>query len=180
MILGALAGCGGEELDEPSEAGEFIALPRDFAGYRAWWSVEVGEGSVEESHLGVRRRVYVNRRPEKGATSFPQGTILVKTGAGGELDGTVGNEVHAMVKRGGSFNAAASVGWEWFELEADENAPGIVWRGSAAPTGEGYLCRAGDADGGMIEVDCNQCHSAARTNDFVLGPELLLEAVAAP
>jgi hypothetical protein len=179
-LLVLLAACGSEEADERAEAGEFIALPRDFAGYAKWWSVEVGEGSVDESHLGVKRRVYVNRRPEPGATSFPVGTILVKTGAGGELDGTVGHEVHAMVKRGGTFNAAQAVGWEWFELEQDKDAPGVVWRGERAPNGEGYLCQSSDPDGGVIEVDCNQCHTAGRQNDFVLGPELSLDVLAEP
>jgi hypothetical protein len=169
--------CGGEEntnMQTPEQ--EFIALPKDFAGYEKWWHVAVGEGSVDSVHPGAQRHVYVNKLPEAGATEFPTGTVIVKVGAGGELTGTTGDEIHAMVKRGGTFNSAGAVGWEWFELKETTvpGSPGIVWRGESAPSGHGYKCVTTANDAGVIEIDCNDCHAAARSNDYVIGPPLSL------
>jgi hypothetical protein len=176
LLLGAA--CGGEE-NTPAQSTEqeFIALPKDFAGYEQWWNVAVGEGSVDSVHPGAQRRVYVNKRPEESASEFPVGTVIVKVGAGGELTGTTGTEVHAMVKRGGTFNSAGAVGWEWFELKASSaGTPGIVWRGESAPSGHGYKCVTTANDAGVIEIDCNDCHAAARSNDYVIGSPLSLSS----
>jgi hypothetical protein len=179
FALACAAACGDDAAERPSEQEpEFIALPRDFAGYEKWWNVPVGEGSVDSAHPGPTRRVYVNVKPEPGATEFPVGTVMVKVGAGGELNGTVGTEVHAMVKRGGTYNAAGAVGWEWFELEdTASGTPAIVWRGTNAPSGHGYKCISTSDDAGVIEIDCNDCHASARANDYVLGPALSLSEV---
>jgi hypothetical protein len=178
-MLALSVGCGDDaEPAGPADAPEFIALPTDFAGYETWWNVAVGEGTVDGAHPGPARRVYVNVKPDRDAAEFPVGTVIVKVGAGGELTGTTGTEVHAMVKRGGTFNSQGAVGWEWFELKpTSSGTPSIVWRGTNAPSGHGYKCVSTSNDAGVIEIDCNDCHAAARSNDYLLGPALSLPDV---
>jgi hypothetical protein len=158
-----------------AERDTFIALQSDFAGYTSWPSLDVTEESVDAVHTGTTgRRAYINVLPGEGDVAFAVGTIIVKTGAGGELTGDTGTEVHAMVKRGNAFNPDGARGWEWFELDVDDDPnasadviePGIVWRGFAPPDGHGYGCTVG-ADCDEAIVDCNGCHLDSIGNDYV-------------
>ncbi len=160
-LLGAAA-CGADPPPRrglpPTPGGVFVALERDFQGFRAWErAVLPGTGAQSITHLAGRRTEYVNARPPGGAAAFPVGTILVKeieTGA------PAGHQLFAMVKRGGGFNARGARGWEWFELRARrDGSVGIVWRGLNAPDGESY---GGDPMGG-----CNGCHETAMDHDYV-------------
>jgi hypothetical protein len=87
--------------------------------------------------------------------------------------------VHAMVKRGGTFNKRGALGWEYFELKQNaDGVPVIVWRGATPPTGEAYrnLLRQNDLDDGRMEADCNSCHVATE-NDAVLSDLLDLDSL---
>lgn len=148
----------------PGGEGEtFIALQSDFATFRSWPSQ--GVATADTGHVTGDRVVYLNAEPEAGVTSFPVGTILVKT-----IQWEGGEDVHAMAKRGGGFNPDGAVGWEWFELvSAEDGTPVIKWRGASPPEGESY----GSLPGGSTDTadtitgDCNQCHGALAANDFV-------------
>jgi hypothetical protein len=144
------------------EAESFVAMQVDFARYASWESFPVDTGDT--GHPEGDRIVYVNARPEDGATAFPVGTILVKT-----IAWSGGLDVHAMVKRGGGFNPDGATGWEWFELvPADDGTPVIKWRGAEPPSGEIYQSLPGSTDSGdAVTGDCNVCHAAAIANDFV-------------
>ena len=142
---------------------EFIALQSDFAAFRTWSSAEVAAGDT--GHAAGDRVVYVSAAPPPSAVSFPVGTILVKT-----ITTDSGEDLHAMVKRGGGYNADGAPGWEWFELvSATGGTPVIKWRGVAAPEGEAYGALPGSegdtAD--RITGDCNVCHAVRADNDFV-------------
>lgn len=151
----------------------FIAQNADFADYRSWPSVVVGEAAIENGHPAGERRVYVSHLPADDAEAFDVGTVFVKEGAGLEVEGGTGTEIHAMVKRGGGFNADGAVGWEWFELGlSTTNSPIIVWRGQEPPDGESYGCLLGDCASPLGQ--CNTCHQAATNNDFILSPGLTL------
>ncbi len=64
-----------------------------------------------------------------------------------------------MVKRGCGYNSDGATDWEWFELaNVDANDVTIVWRGVGPMNNDPYA--------GNPEL-CNDCHSLARTNDFV-------------
>lgn len=158
--LGA-ASCADDEATarEPSTVdAEFIAFERDFKGFQGWREVELGaihDGSVHTSGVRV---AYVNARIPPGTKVAPKGGIIVKIGG----IGTDARRVFAMAKRGGAYNASGARGWEWFELDDSQASPRIVWRGLGPPDGEAYA-------GGS---ECNVCHLAAETSDFVLGPEL--------
>ncbi len=169
-----LAACGdssgdasatGTDATDPGAGGTFIAFTPAFEGWRSWERFPLGEGSAQgQAHLAGPRTEYLNKRPPKGSTTFPVGTIIVK-----ELEvGALGDrKVFAMVKRGGTYNAASAPGWEWFELhnQPDGTMGAIVWRGFGPPAGEQY---GGDKDG------CASCHMGG--NDFVHGAALALSS----
>jgi len=153
--------CGPEfvERDAP-----FIALDRDFAGFRSWESFDGAAGA----HGGATHRTYLSERPPPGRTAFPVGTRMVKVvlaADGSELPGP-----HAMAKRGGDYNADAATGWEWFELGKTLSGNDVIaWRGQRPPREGEYQAGNGTGLGG----DCNACHVPA-TNDAVLDPKLSL------
>jgi hypothetical protein len=141
----------------------FIAFGRDFTGYKSWTRYEMaGVPAAGAVHTAGTRVVYVNRVPAAGAQAFPVGTMIVK-----EMMDT--GEIFARAKRGGDFNKSGASGWEWFDLKNDPAGVIIVWRGIAPPAGS---CAYGAVVGGV----CNDCHGAARTNDFVLSAALQLGA----
>lgn len=168
MIL-FLAGC----LDHdpiPGAAGDsFVAMQSDFTDFRGWEQTPVESGDT--GHVAGDRIVYLNTTPATDEATFPVGTILVKT-----IAWSGGMDVHAMVKRGGGFNAEGAPGWEWFELVLSEDgSPVILWRGEVPPDGEAYGQLPGqtaDTAGETVEGDCNTCHSIAAANDFVYTVDL--------
>jgi hypothetical protein len=136
-----------------TDAASFIAFAPSFASFRTWPSRTFAEAAAcGATHAGGPRTLYANRLPPPDASAFPVGTMLVISTA---LDG----RLYAQVKRGGGFNAAGAVDWEWFELaEADGNVV-IQWRGTAPP--------AGAMPPGKTDIGCNACHAAAGKEDFV-------------
>ena len=155
----------------------FIAQNADFGPWRSWPSVVVGTAPIQDGHPAGERRVFINQlvTDTDNSNAFAVGTIIVKQGAGLEVEGGTGTEIHAMVKRGGGFNLDGAVGWEWFELgETADKTPLIKWRGQEPPDGESYGCIAGACD--AVLGQCNTCHQSARDNDFVLSPALTIGA----
>lgn len=171
LVLSA-TGCLDHEPYAGNEAEQFIALQRDFAEFRSWESYDLGDAAIEPNgHPSGPRRVYINRLPDPGSKRFPTGTMIVKTRGDGAPSTW---EVHGMAKRGGDFNAAGALGWEWFDLRistSDEVA--VVWRGTAPPAGHGYRTEGAETVGATTG-DCNACHLDARANDFVMTPHLRL------
>ena len=148
---------------------EFIAFARDFEGYEAWEHFDfpgvdggtLPDGGPGTFHTAPDRRVFLNHRPDAGATAFPMGTIIVK-----EMAGSVVSEprTFAMAKQGGTFNSNGAKGWRFYELARATNGQLlIVWQGFGPPAGEKY----GGTD------TCNGCHAAASaTRDSILSPPL--------
>ena len=171
FALCLFGGCLDHEL--PPDDGtpdSFIALQRDFGGYAGWMQYDLGDAVIEGHPLG-HRVMNVSRLPDPGAKTFPVGTTIVKTIEAGERKDWI---MHAMVKRGGDYNARGAHGWEWFELKlATNDTPVIIWRGEQPPNGERYGCLMTACD--ETAPDCNQCHEAAATNDFVLADALRLD-----
>lgn len=167
----ALGAC--DEAPASPAPGEFVAIERDFAGFDRWTVFARGTGAaIPPAHLAGEGFVYVSALPPHGATEFPVGTMIVRVTTGG---GPAEWEAHAMVKRGGDYNAAGARGWEFFDLRLDAATdpltPRVVWRGESPPMGDGYSV----PDGGAI-LGCNHCHSVAEDNDSVLGDELDLRS----
>ncbi len=107
-------------------------------------------------HTTGPRKVYINKKPCHGETSFPVGTIIVKEVDMGDIPD---RQVFAMVKRGSDFDSAGAVGWEWFELtNVDDTTETVLWHGVAPPLADGYL----NLNGG-----CNGCHAVNPANDYV-------------
>lgn len=166
-----------EEVDAQPDPAVFIAFARDFIEFRTWRQYVLensvspltpaphDDGGVEDTDAGTAhvtgpRTVFINKIPPPRATQFVVGTVIVKAMTGSA-------DLFAMVKRGGNYNAKGAVGWEWFRLSTGrDSTPVIVWRGLTPPTGDNYS----GASGGT----CNDCHEAARPNDFVHSPWLRL------
>lgn len=181
LVLAALSalvlcGCLDNELPPDAALGDddaFIAVPRDFCGFRDWMAFELRDVTM---HAGVSGKVvvYLKQLPPTGATSFPVGSMVVKTVEAGEQSGW---EVHAMVKRGAGFNARGALGWEYFDLGLDDDCtPTVHWRGDHAPRDHGYKSLPGLEQETGATVDCNSCHGAAgaRENDAILSKPLRL------
>src|SRR5882724_6545597 len=111
-------GCGPPPDSNP-DAGErpFIAFASSFNGYRSWRSTPAtapaGAPQPPEALHGAHLVAFINQAPQHGSTEFPIGTIIVKEPDpdGGAVDGGL---TFAMAKRGGNFDSAGAVNWEWF------------------------------------------------------------------
>ena len=165
--LGLSIGCGGSGAsDQPADGGPvFIALDRDFAAYDTWTLFQFEGESQGRVHPTGTRKVYINKLPALGANKFGVGTMIVKEIF--DKNPPAHTVYHAMVKRGGGFNASdgGARDWEYFEIvRPDGGTPSIDWRGIAPPPGKGY----GAAFGGL----CNDCHGLAGGNDYVQSPPL--------
>ena len=138
----------------------FVAMQADFASFKRWEAIPVA--TADTGHVAGDRVVYINNRPSVEEIVFPVGTMFVKTIAWED-----GTDIHAMVKRGGGYNADGAFGWEWFELvESEDGTPVIRWRGEEAPEPGSY--GADEADTAeTVSGDCNVCHGAFAANDYV-------------
>ena len=160
--------CGHHEAPPPTPLDgnqTFVAFPATFQSFRTWTSFHdqgpADDGTFPAAVLGPRTQ-YINHAPPHGASEFPVGTVIVEARESGDMN------IFAGVKRGGDYNKAGAVKWEWFELteDATTKAVAVLWRGTAPPAG-GY--------GGGITAGCNECHVACgSTNDYVCSPELQL------
>jgi hypothetical protein len=168
-----LLSCGGSK--SGSDSGQpppdvFIAVEHDFAVWTQWQSYDLGDQPADTVHLGGHRTIYLNKAPPHGSTEFPVGTIMVKTVVADADGGTTPDggtsQIFAMAKRGGDYNAEGAVGWEWFELASTDQPAIWIWRGYQPPAGQGY--------GGVAGGQCNTCHMAAASNDYVESPAVLL------
>ncbi len=159
--------------DAPGDDGAdlFLAQNADFAALASWPSI-TETGVIDGGHVATPRTIRISALPGPDASSFAAGTIIVKEGVVDD-----GDEIHAMVKRGGGFNASGARGWEFFELQrATDGTPLIAWRGEEPPEGEGYGCVSGSCTT-TTTTSCNACHGSAFDNDFVLSPALTLGAL---
>ncbi len=151
----------------------FIATDEDFAPFRSWERVALGDQPLS-GHPPGPRFGYLNHRAPAGASAYPVGTIIVKT-VEPSSDFTQW-DVFAMVKRGGNFNAMGAKNWEFFRLKIDPGGtPYILSRGITAfdPSmdGGGYF---GPVAGALADL-CNSCHgtAASAATDHVLSPLLV-------
>lgn len=155
-----LSACGGVPSVPDAGSQTFIALTRDFAGFRSWRHFD-GANQDAAGHPMGANTLFINRDVPTGSDTFPVGTIIVREQY--PSDGGTTPELHAMAKRGASFNTMGAHGWEWFELtETSEGVALIYWRGAEPPSGESY------SNGIVVTSDCNGCHSMAVDNDSVM------------
>jgi hypothetical protein len=179
----ALAACSGG--DAPLDAGaQFVAADSDFASFTSWLSIKLPDSDpVSDLVYPAGSRVaFLNRRPPPGATRYPVGTVIVKAIERATPEDW---EIFARVKRGGGFNAAGAVDWEFFllRLRAD-GTPYITSRGMApSDDGRGDMglpsAAGGYFTGGAIQP-CNLCHGESKfaANDYIMSPLLLPSATA--
>jgi hypothetical protein len=166
LWLLALVGCGSAASDDtaaPDASDTFIAFASHFQDFRQWTSWHddgpADDGTWPSEVLGPRT-LYINQAPPHGSSEFPVGTIIVEAKESGL------KPIFAGVKRGGHYNFAGALDWEWFEIQETDNGVIIVWRGVGAPLGDTY---GGDPNG------CNSCHvNHCADNDYICAPALQL------
>lgn len=151
----------------------FVALDSDFAPFRSWQRVALGSDPLP-GHPPGPRFGYRNKPAPHGAKAYPVGTMLVKTIEPANVDPSAW-EIFAMVKRGGNFNPAGAVDWEFFRLRIINGQPHILSRGLTAidpdaDGGSGYFGSLGNA---FVDM-CNSCHgtTASAATDHVLSAAL--------
>jgi hypothetical protein len=177
LVVGVAFACACSSDGSTGDAGSpdvFIAFASAFYGFHDWpisvpamGPPEVGDAMTNTVHAGQPLVAYLNKAPPHGSTEFPIGTIIVKEVNAGDL---TTRQIFAMVKRGGGFNSAGAVNWEWFELQNtdDPNLPvNILWSGFGPPSGESY---------GGNPATCNDCHEGAQANDYVWTQNLQLSS----
>src|SRR5262245_4827739 len=162
----AVAGC------EQGHNLTFIALDSDFADFRSWKRVPLGDAPLV-GHPPGQRFGYLNHAAPRGATAYPVGTLIVKTVEATPVPEQW--EIFAMGKRGGNFNAGGARNWEFFRLRFGGGVVHIVSRGLTAidpeaDGGGGYL---GNLESGFADL-CNGCHGtpASAATDHILSPAL--------
>jgi hypothetical protein len=165
VAVGAVAtGCSTTAAGDAGASGAIVlADSASFSCFRNWPSTPgVGPAGAPDPsaatdggiHAGPMT-TYINMKPPHGSTSFPVGTIIVKEQNDPPL---MQRQIFAMVKRGGDYNAAGAVNWEFFELQnMDSCNVSIVW--SRIPLGT-------DPYASNPNV-CNDCHFLAQSNDYV-------------
>jgi hypothetical protein len=175
LACAAATGCSAATGDSTGAGGDgatFLPFTSDFEGYPSWksYSVPHGPGPDNVHDPDAPLVAYINQLPPPGATEFPVGTIIVKEVATGD---EVGRTAFSMAKRGGGYNAAGAVDWEWLELTrlADDMAQ-IDWSGT------GPMGGSADPYAGDPEV-CNGCHVDAVGNDYVWSTPLNLTTLEA-
>jgi len=161
-----ITACGGSQGPSDSGGPTFVAYASTFQPFRMWTSFQdpgpPDDGTYPASVLGPRTQ-YINTTPPHGSTAFPTGTVIVEV----RMDT---GKIFSGVKRGGGYNAAGAINWEWFELQ-EASGPGstvsIVWRGVGPPPGDTY--------GSDPSNTCSSCHAMCGAgNDYVCSPKLQL------
>jgi hypothetical protein len=169
LVALTAVGCStGPTAATPDDSELFQAVSSSFSGFCSWKSAPAtttGDDAGDGLHGLGPLTVYWNQSPPHGATSFPNGTIIVKAN---ETADPTQRTIFAMVKRGGDFNSSGAVGWDWYSLQQTTAACDVInilWNATVPPGGESY---AGTPIG-----DCNGCHTKT-TNDAVWDSALQL------
>lgn len=169
MLQLVVSGCLTDDtVVDPDAPKTFVAQERDFQTFQTWQSFLVdADGTQSGAHMGGKVTAYVNTLPPKGSTTYPVGSMIVKTIETG--DPTKWN-IHSMVKRGGDFNLSGAKGWEYIELQYNTNNVAVIlWRGEAPPLNHGYEALT---PAGTITMKCNDCHATSKDTDYVMTPDL--------
>ena len=168
------SGCLDDEMDPALAGGSgstFIALERDFQSFLGWSRTQVGDAEIVGGHAAGPRFAYLSTPPVAG--KFPVGAMIVKTVEVGDASTW---SIHAKAKRGGGFNPSGAINWEWFELRiVGTNEVTILWRGAQPPKDHGYESLPGLGATTAMDGDCNSCHAAASSADYLLSPVLQMQ-----
>lgn len=145
----------------------FIAMQSDFADLFEWPRWQVPDiGSTHGHQRGEPSYIYVKGEIPEWGEPLALGTIIAKTVERGEPGEW---EIHAMVKRGGGFNAGGCVEWEWFDLRLNENrVPVVIWRGEGNEANPGGYGRRLDG----TPIGCNDCHAQVPHTDYTFARAL--------
>jgi hypothetical protein len=159
----------GAEVPDGGPPTVFIAQTEDFMNYEDWTSFNEDDAHGEGAGTTTVFLKYVYEMPPRGATSFPVGTIVVKT-----MQATDGSmfSIHAMAKRGNGFNSGGARGWEFFELAlSPQGVPFYLWRGVNPPTGDQYraILSKNNVEASTPELKCNDCHASSNFRDGTSG-----------
>jgi hypothetical protein len=157
-LLFSATACGGGKRADSGDAGMFVAVDGDFAGFQSWFGgvlpSDVLDGNV---YPPGTRFGFVNHRVPPGTKAYPPGTVIVKAIESPAGDPTQWH-VFAFAKRGGDFNAAGAIGWEFFLLRLDAGGTPTITSRGLAPANDGFDMDTLSYTPGGAAGSCNICH----------------------
>ncbi|HEX4456565.1 MAG TPA: hypothetical protein VIA18_01265 [Polyangia bacterium] len=162
LAVVASSSCGGGHgggSDMTSPVPEFIVQDSDVAGFTSWYSQPFVADPLSDIVYPPGSRVgFINHLAPAGATAYPLGTIIIKA-IENSTDPTTW-ELFGMSKRGGDYNAAGAVGWDFMLLRFQDGVPHIYSSG-LTPIVDGNPDMGAINEGSYFaggQIACDVCH----------------------
>lgn len=166
LLVGSAA-CGGSKMAKVVDASAgapsvFVAQDSDFAGWQDWFGGILAPNILDgDVYPPGTRWGYVNHRVPPGTTVYPTGTVMIKLIESPKNDPTIWH-AFGFAKRGGDYNPAGAVDWEFLLLRLDAaGTPTITDRG-IAPANDGFDMDTGSYTPGGAAGSCNICHGQSK------------------
>lgn len=174
LVIGAVACGGGKKASTTTDDGpEFVAQNSDFAGFLGWFHGVLPPNQLSGIVYPPGTQVgFVNQRTSD--STYPKGTIVIKAIENPARDAT-NWEVFAFAKRGGDYNAAGAVGWEFFLLRVDHDGNPYITSRGLAPNVDGFDMGTGSYSPGGAAGSCNICHGL---QDYAKSDHIISELMA--
>ncbi|HWE28365.1 MAG TPA: hypothetical protein VHB97_10205 [Polyangia bacterium] len=175
LLFGATA-CGGSNMAKVVDASAngdssmFMAEDSDFADWQSWFGGVLAPNLLDgDVYPPGTRWGYVNHRVPPGTSVYPEGTVLIKLIESPKDDPTLWH-AFGFAKRGGGYNAAGAVGWEFFLLRLDAAGTPTIQSRGIAPAFDGFDMDSGSYTPGGSAGSCNICHQlpAFKPTDYII------------
>lgn len=159
LAVVASSSCGGGGAAKSPPVQQFIIQDSDIADFTSWYSQPfVADPSADIVYPPGSRVGFINHVAAPGTTSYPVGTIIIKA-IENSKDPTTW-EMFGMSKRGGDYNAAGAVGWDFFLPRYQDGVPHIYSSG-LTPTVDGNPDMGALNEGSYFaggQIACDVCH----------------------
>ena len=182
FALGCSA-CGGGGATIPTPVAQFQAQDSDVADFPSWHSQPFIADPLADIVYPPGSRVgFINHAAAPGTTSYPIGTIIIKAI---ENDNVPAHwELFGMSKRGGDYNAAGAIGWDFLLIRYENGVPHIYSSG-LTPTVDGNPDMGAVNEGSYFaggQIACDVCHGLKKyaPYDFIIDHPFELNRDAGP
>ena len=176
--------CGGGGAKKPTPVSEFIAQDSDVADFPNWYSQPfVADPLADIVYPPGSRFGFINHPAPPGATSYPVGTIIIKAIENDKVPAHW--ELFGMSKRGGDYNAAGAIGWDFLLIRYENGVPHIYSSG-LTPTVDGNPDMQAAVNEGSYfaggQIACDVCHGLKKyaPYDYIIDQPFELNRDAGP
>lgn len=162
LVVAASSSCGGKAATKPPPVvQQFLVQDSDIADFTSWYSQPFVIDPIADIFYPPGSRFgFINHVAAPGATSYPIGTIIIKA-IENSKDPTTW-QLFGMSKRGGDYNAAGAVGWDFF-LPRFENGVPHIYSSGLTPTVDGNPDMGAVNEGSYFaggQIACDVCHGS--------------------